>query len=290
MIRAGFLNMKEICIMSNEEKDLETTAAETVTEETPEVEVAQEPEVEVAEAAQEPAQQDASAQPKKQGRRGGRGRQVDPAVWEKLQAAMEDGEILSVKINDAVKAGVISYVDGVRGFIPASLLSIAYVENLEEWVGKTIDVKVITVEPEEKRLVLSGKAVEKEREAAETASKMEALAIGDTYEGVVERLAPFGVFVRFNGSLSGLVHISQMANRRVETPDEICKVGDTVNVRVIGKDDGKIRLSMKASSGDSDSYTPAPRNRSRNAAEYEYKDEGQAATGLGDLLKGIKLD
>lgn len=278
--------------MSTEEKDLETTATETTETEAPEVEVTEEPEVaEVVETAA-PEQTEAPAQPpKKQGRRGGRGKQVDPAVWEKLQGYMDDGAFLSVKIHDAVKAGVISYVEDVRGFIPASLLSIAYVENLQDWVGKTIDVKVITVEPEEKRLVLSGKAVEKEKEAAETAAKMEALNIGDTYEGVVERLAPFGVFVKFNGSLSGLVHISQMANKRVETPDEICKVGDTVNVRVIGKDDGKIRLSMKAASGDSsDSYTPAPsRYRAKNA-EYEYKDEGQATTGLGDLLKGIKLD
>lgn len=75
---------------------------------------------------------------------------VDPAVWEELKAMQESGEVLTVKINAAVNAGVISYVKGVRGFIPASLLSIAYVEDLNEWVDKSIEVKVITVEPEEK--------------------------------------------------------------------------------------------------------------------------------------------
>jgi|GEM_PF-1000970 len=275
--------------MSTEEKDLETTATEAenntaAAEAAPEVEVQAEPE-----AAEETTAkaEDASAS-RKQNRRPRR--QVDPAVWEGFKQSMDDGEILSVKINDAVKAGVISYVNGVRGFIPASLLSIAYVEKLEDWVGKTIDVKVITVEPEERRLVLSGKAVEKEKAAAETATKMEALKVGDVFDGTVERLAPFGVFVRFNDGLSGLVHISQMANRRIETPDEICKAGDTVKVRVIGKDDGKIRLSMKQANGDSDSYTPAPKRYRANDPEFAYKEEGKATTDLSDLLSGIKID
>ena len=103
---------------------------------------------------------------------------VDPAVWEELKAMQESGEVLTVKINAAVNAGVISYVKGVRGFIPASLLSIAYVEDLNEWVDKSIEVKVITVDPEEKRLVLSGKAVEQEKAAAERAAKMDAVNVG----------------------------------------------------------------------------------------------------------------
>ncbi len=266
--------------MSTEEKDLETTA-EVTAEAAPEVEVQAEPESAEAEKK--------DAQPKRQARRPRR--QVDPAVWDELKQAMDDGEVLSVKINDAVKAGVISYVKGVRGFIPASLLSVAYVENLEDWVGKTIDVKVITVEPDERRLVLSGKAVEKEKLAAATAEKMEALNIGDVFEGTVERTAPFGVFVKFNDGLSGLVHISQMANKRVETPEEICKAGDTVKVRVIGKEDDKIRLSMKQAG--TDNYTPSSSSNRRfraNDPEYSYKEEGKATTGLADLLKDIKLD
>ena len=97
---------------------------------------------------------------------------VDPAVWEELKGMQESGEVLTVKINGAVNAGVISYVKGVRGFIPASLLSIAYVEDLNEWVDKSIEVKVITVDPEEKRLVLSGKAVEQEKAACWLAEQL----------------------------------------------------------------------------------------------------------------------
>lgn len=205
---------------------------------------------------------------------------VDPAVWEELKAMQESGEVLTVKINAAVNAGVISYVKGVRGFIPASLLSIAYVEDLNEWVDKSIEVKVITVDPEEKRLVLSGKAVEQEKAAA----KMGAVNVGDIYDGKVERITSFGAFVGFADDLSGLVHISQMANKHIESPNEVVKVGDEVKVKVIGKKDGKISLSMKAAL-DADAEVVDNREPA-----FNYKEEGQAATSLASLLAGIKLD
>ena len=206
---------------------------------------------------------------------------VDPAVWEELKAMQESGEVLTVKINAAVNAGVISYVKGVRGFIPASLLSIAYVEDLNEWVDKSIEVKVITVDPEEKRLVLSGKAVEQEKAAAERAAKMDAVNVGDIYDGKVERITSF---VGFADDLSGLVHISQMANKHIESPNEVVKVGDEVKVKVIGKKDGKISLSMKAAL-DADAEVVDNREPA-----FNYKEEGQAATSLASLLAGIKLD
>lgn len=209
---------------------------------------------------------------------------VDPAVWEELKASAESGEVLTVKINAAVNAGVISYVKGIRGFIPASLLSIAYVEDLNEWVDKSIEVKVITVEPENKRLVLSGKAVELEKAAEEKAAKIAAVTVGDIYDGKVERITSFGAFVGFADGLSGLVHISQMANKHIESPNEVVKVGDDVKVKVIGNKDGKISLSMKAAL-DSDSEPV----RTKEPA-FDYKEEGKATTGLASLLANIKLD
>ena len=196
---------------------------------------------------------------------------VDPAVWEELKAMQESGEVLTVKINAAVNAGVISYVKGVRGFIPASLLSIAYVEDLNEWVDKSIEVKVITVEPEEKRLVLSGKAVEQDKAAEARAAKIDAVNVGDIYDGKVERITSFGAFVGFADDLSGLVHISQMANKHIESPNEVVKVG-------------KISLSMKAAQ-DADTEVIDSREPA-----FNYKEEGQAATSLASLLAGIKLD
>lgn len=209
---------------------------------------------------------------------------VDPAVWEELKAIAESGEVLTVKINAAVNAGVISYVKGIRGFIPASLLSIAYVEDLNEWVDKSIEVKVITVEPENKRLVLSGKAVELEKAAEEKAAKIAAVTVGDIYDGKVERITSFGAFVGFADGLSGLVHISQMANKRIESPNEVVKVGDDVKVKVIGNKEGKISLSMKAAL-ESDSEPV----RTKEPA-FDYKEEGKATTGLASLLANIKLD
>ena len=156
--------------MSIEEKELEAVATETAEETAPQAEET---------AAAEPAQEKpARRQPRRQHK------VIDKAVWDKLKEQMGDGEILSVKVNSAVKAGVTAMVDGVRGFIPASLLSVDYVENLDEWVNKSVDVKVIKVEPEENRLVLSGKAVEQEKKSA----RFDNLSVGEIFEGVVERI------------------------------------------------------------------------------------------------------
>ena len=91
--------------------------------------------------------------------------------WEELEQMMDDEVILSVQIKGVVNAGVIAYVQGVRGFIPASQLSVSYVKDLNEWLNKTVDVKIITADPEQKRLVLSGRAVEQEKAAAEIADE-----------------------------------------------------------------------------------------------------------------------
>lgn len=277
--------------MSTEEKELEITTPADEAVPAPEAESAPEAAVaaeEEAPAAEEPAAEEAATEeaPAKKNNRRQR-KPVDPAVWDALQEDFDDNKIFSVKINAAVKAGVISYVNGIRGFIPASQLSTAYVENLEDWVGKSVDVKIITVDPEEKRLVLSGKAVEQEREAEEKAAKIAAVSVGDVYDGKVEKIVSFGAFVNFADGLSGLVHISQMANKRIETPNEVVKVGDEVKVRVIGNNEGKIKLSMKQAA-EGGEHTPS--SRPSREPSFNYKEEGRATTSLGDMLKNIKLD
>ena len=113
---------------------------------------------------------------------------------------------------------------------------------------------------------------------------MDAVNVGDIYDGKVERITSFGAFVGFADDLSGLVHISQMANKHIESPNEVVKVGDEVKVKVIGKKDGKISLSMKAAL---DADAEVVDNRE---SAFNYKEEGQAATSLASLLAGIKLD
>ena len=98
---------------------------------------------------------------------------VEKISWEGLEQLMDEDTILSVQIKGVVNAGVIAYVQGVRGFIPASHLSTSYVEDLEEWLNKTVDVKIITVDPEQNRLVLSARVVEQEKAAEEKAARTE---------------------------------------------------------------------------------------------------------------------
>lgn len=204
--------------------------------------------------------------------------------WEGLQDLMDEDTILSVQIKGVVNAGVIAYVQGVRGFIPASQLTTSYVEDLNEWLNKTMDVKIITVDPEQRRLVLSGRVVEQEKAAAEKEAQIEAIAVGDVFEGTVEKVTAYGAFIRFENGLSGLVHISQMSTKRIKTPDEAVKTGDSVKVKVIQKKEGKLSLSMKALMAEE---APVETHEKEFA---NFKSEGEAATNLGALLKGLKLD
>lgn len=204
--------------------------------------------------------------------------------WEELQQMMDEDTILSVKINGVVNAGVIAYVQGVRGFIPASQLSTSYVEDLNEWLNKTVDVKIITVDPEQKRLVLSGRVVEQEKAAAEKAAQIDAVSVGDVFDGTVEKITSYGAFIRLENGLSGLVHISQMSTKRIKTPNDAVQIGGSVKVKVIQKKEGKLSLSMKAL------MTEEAPERTYEKETVHFKSEGDAATSLGALLAGIKLD
>ena len=204
--------------------------------------------------------------------------------WEELEQLMDEGTVLSVEVKGVVNAGVITYVQGVRAFIPASQLSTSYVEDLNEWLNKTVDVKIITVEPEQKRLVLSGRVVEQEKKAAEKAAQADAINVGDVFEGTVEKITNYGAFIRLENGLSGLVHISQMSTKRIKTPDEAVKTGDAVKVKVIQKKEGKLSLSMKALM-----VEEAP-VETHDKEFANFKSEGDAATNLGSLLAGFKFD
>ena len=204
--------------------------------------------------------------------------------WEELQQMMDEDTMLSVKINGVVNAGDIAYVQGVRGFIPASQLSTSYVEDLNEWLNKTVDVKIITVDPEQKRLVLSGRVVEQEKAEAEKAAQIDAVSVGDIFDGTVEKITSYGAFIRLENGLSGLVHISQMSTKRIKTPNDAVQIGDSVKVKVIQKKEGKLSLSMKAL------MTEEAPERTYEKETVHFKSEGDAATSLGALLAGIKLN
>ena len=140
------------------------------------------------------------------------------AKWDAFEKMMEDKVVFTVPIDESVKAGVVTSLKGVRAFIPASQLSTSYVEDTSEWIGKEIDVVIITADREKQRLVLSGREAAKIKRSQEKKARIEALAVGTVIEGKVETIKPYGAFVDLGNGISGLVHISQMSTKRIATP------------------------------------------------------------------------
>lgn len=112
--------------------------------------------------------------------------------WARFAQMMEDRTVVKVKIAEAVKGGVVTSLEEVRAFIPASQLSTEYVEKLEDWQGKYVEAVIITVDPEKKRLVLSGREVEKEKKEAQKKERMAQFKAGDIVEGTVDSIKPYG--------------------------------------------------------------------------------------------------
>ncbi len=210
----------------------------------------------------------------------------DVLAWDKLNRYLEDETNLNVRIKGIVPSGVIAYVEGIRGFIPASHLSLDYVEDCNPWLGKNIDVKVITVDKSRKKLVLSAKVIEREKAAEEQNRKISMLVPGSIVEGTVESLMPYGAFINIGGGLSGLVHISQICTRRIKKPGEVLKVGQQVKAKILNTNDNKISLSMRALEEEmADTQT----NEIHESVEAFVSHES-ASTNLGSLLANLKLD
>lgn len=204
----------------------------------------------------------------------------DAEKWAELITMMQEKTVVNVKVKEAVKGGLVTYVEEIQGFIPASQISTQYVEKLEDWVGKHLDVIAITVDPEKKKLVLSGKAVMKEKEEAEKSAKLAAVKVGAVVEGTVDSLKDYGAFVNLEGGLSGLLHVSQISKQRIKHPGVVLQEGQTVTVKITAVKDGKISLSMKALETE---------EKVQEEEVFDYKETGTAVTGLGALLKGLKL-
>lgn len=205
----------------------------------------------------------------------------DILAWKKLTTYQEEGTVLHVKIGGIVNAGVIAYVEGIRGFIPASQIGLTYVEDLNPLLGTELDVKVITVDEAKERLVLSGKEVAKDKAEEELQHKISRIVPGTIVEGTVETLMPYGAFVSIGNGLTGLVHISQICQKRIKKPSEVLKEGQTVKVKILDTDNGKISLSMKALEDEmvDDQVEEV----------FELPESEATTTSLASLLKGIKL-
>lgn len=204
----------------------------------------------------------------------------DANPWNMVRSYMEKGTVLPVKVEGIVNGGAIAMVEGLRGFIPASRLSLSYIEDLETFLLKDIEVIVIDVDQAENRLVLSAREILRKKEKQATAAKIANIKVGSVVEGTVETLQTYGAFVRLEDGLSGLVHVSQISQKRIKAPKDVLNTGDTVKVKIIGIKDGKISLSMKALE------EGAAEEIVEKVTIPKAEDIG---TSLGDLFKDIKL-
>lgn len=163
---------------------------------------------------------------------------ADVLAWEKIREYKESGEALDVTVKGITNAGVIAYVEGIRGFIPASRLSLGYVEDTEEYLNRQIRVQVIEFDKDSKKLILSARELLREQAEEERKKKISNVQVGLVTEGTVESLQPYGAFVDLGNGLSGLVHISQICEKRIKKPSEVLSVGDRVKVKVTAVKDG----------------------------------------------------
>ena len=206
---------------------------------------------------------------------------AEELAWDKLQEAQKTKKVYHVKVAGAVNGGCVAYVEGVRGFIPASKLALEYVEEPADYLNKELDVQVISVDEEAKRVVLSAKELLLAKVMEEKNKKINKYTVGTVME--VEQLKDYGAFVNIGDGITGLVHISQISDRRLKHPSQVLKEGDKVKVKIIKIENNKISLSIRE----------AAELTSREVEEEgpaEYEDNGAAATGLGALLKGFKLN
>lgn len=208
---------------------------------------------------------------------------TDVLAWDKLKELKASGEVLDVVVKGVVNGGAVAYVEGVRGFIPASKLALNYVEDTNEYLNRHIQVQVIDVNKEEKKLILSAKEILREKAEEERKNKISNIQPGFVTEGIVESLQPYGAFVDLGNGVSGLVHISQICEKRIRKPSEVLTVGDKVKVKVTAVKDGKLSLSIK------EATDMMAKEVEEEKIEIPQSGE-EATTSLGALFANIKLN
>ncbi|SOC37761.1 30S ribosomal protein S1 [Ureibacillus acetophenoni] len=170
-------------------------------------------------------------------------RKVDAMkAWDKLEAQFASGEVFDAEVKDVVKGGLV--VDlGVRGFVPASLVEDYFVEDFEDYKGKTLSFKITELDKEKGRLILSHRAVVEEQKNSKKKQVLSGIKEGDVLDGTVQRIAPFGAFVDIGG-IDGLVHISQVSHDHVEDVNQVLTKGQAVKVKVLSVDPENERISL----------------------------------------------
>lgn len=166
-------------------------------------------------------------------------------AWDKLVAREE--EVVTVKGTRAVKGGLSVEFEGVRGFIPASMLDTRFVRNAERFVGQEFDTKIKEVNAKENRFILSRREVVEAATAAARAEVFGKLAVGDVVTGKVARITSFGAFIDLGG-VDGLVHLTELSHERNVSPKSVVTVGEEIEVKILdlNEEEGRVSLSLKA--------------------------------------------
>ena len=173
-------------------------------------------------------------------------RRVDAIhAWKVLTTKFENGEIIESEVKDVVKGGLVIDL-GVRGFVPASLVEDHFVESFEDYKGRTMAFKIVEMDQQKNRLILSHRAIVEGEKASKKEQLLGGIHEGDVLEGTVQRLASFGAFIDLGG-VDGLVHISQVSHGHVENVSDVLAEGQKVTVKVLSvdKDNERISLSIK---------------------------------------------
>ncbi|WP_394232798.1 30S ribosomal protein S1 [Niallia oryzisoli] len=170
-------------------------------------------------------------------------RKVDAEkAWDQLVVRFEKGEIFEAEIKDVVKGGLV--VDlGVRGFVPASLVESHFVEDFSDYKGRTLTFKIVELDKDKNRIILSHRAVLEEEKGKQKKQLLASLQAGQVLEGTVQRITDFGAFVDIGG-IDGLVHISQLSYQHVEKPSDVVEEGQKVQVKVLSVDQDNERISL----------------------------------------------
>jgi small subunit ribosomal protein S1 len=211
-------------------------------------------------------------------------RDADMESWDKCKDYMENKTVVTVTVDGVpAKGGVVATLEGLRGFIPASHLSLKHVDDLNEYLGKELKVNVIEVDEAGKRLILSARSVLKSQAEEEKAAKLSSIAPGTILEGTVDSIKPYGAFIKIDDDITGLVHVSQISRKRIANPSAVLKKGDKVKAKVLNTNDGKLSLSIKALEDDREA------KREDEIRNVKIPASEALVQNLGDLLKNIKL-
>lgn len=196
-------------------------------------------------------------------------------VWDLFDDSIQNGTTFNVRVNEVVKGGVTAEFMGVRAFIPASQLSFYRTDDLNKFLGKTIEVKAIEADKDSKKVILSHKDIDKAQMHDKKSELFKTIQVGDIRDGIVRNLTTYGAFVEIEEGIDGLVHITEITDKNISRPSDVLKIGDKVKIKVIGKNvkDKKLSLSIKEAQNDS------------NEDFSEFEKDDSLGTSLGDVLK-----